>query len=193
MRLFSSLLERVMQWAKHRHACYYLAGLSFVEASVFPIPPDVILISMTLATPHKAWRYALLTVLFSVVGGMFGYLLGEYFFSYIHPYILQFGYAAAYGKVQHWFDTWGFWIIIFAGFIPIPYKLFTIGAGATHMIFWPFVMASVFSRSVRFFVVTAAVYYGGMRFYTWVHRYSEYVGFTILGLIGLFCLVKVLS
>lgn len=191
MGLFSGLLDRLLHWSKHRHAPYYLACMSFFESSVFPIPPDVMLVSMTLAEPQKAWRYAFITAMCSAAGGIFGYCLGSYFFHYVEPWIVEFGYTAAYQQVQQWFGTWGFWIIIFAGFIPIPYKIFSIGAGAAHMIFWPFILASLVSRSVRFFLVTAIIYYGGSRLYRGLYRYIEYFGWLILSLIGIFCVVRV--
>lgn len=176
MRLFSRLMDKVLRWSRHRHAPYYLAGLSFAESSVFPIPPDVMLIPMSLATPHKAWRFALLTSIASVIGGMFGYLIGAYFFHFIEPYLIQFGYMSSYQEVCVWFRTWGFWVVFLAGFSPIPYKLFTIGAGAMQMLFLPFVVASLISRSLRFYLVSAAMYYGGERLQGWLYRYIDRVG-----------------
>ena len=151
MTIFSKLYQKILQWAKHRHAPYYLAGVSFAESSFFPLPPDILLISMGLAKPHRVWHYAALTTLMSVLGGIFGYFIGVFFLHFIFPSIVYFGYLPAYQMVQTWFQHWGFWAIVIAGFAPIPYKVFTVGAGAIRMVFLPFVLASFLGRGLRFF------------------------------------------
>ncbi|MEJ2395819.1 MAG: DedA family protein, partial [Candidatus Thiodiazotropha sp.] len=142
MRLFSSLYSRTMQWSRHPHAPRYLAGLSFAESSFFPIPPDVMLAPMSLASPKRAWYFAALTTLASVLGGMLGYVIGHFAFDLIQPYLHEWGYWQAYQRTQLWFDEWGFWAIFLAGFSPIPYKVFTITAGVISMALLPFLLAS---------------------------------------------------
>lgn len=180
MRIFSYLYRKVLNWSKHPHAPIYLAGVSFAESSFFPVPPDIMLISMTLANPHKVWRYALITVLSSLVGGMLGYLIGAFFIHLIYPWIVYLGYGLAYASVQQWFSGWGLWLILMAGFSPIPYKIFTIGAGAMHVAFLPFVLASLVGRTIRFFSVAAALRWTGPRIHFLMERHIDKIGWVAL-------------
>ena len=181
MRLFSGLYKRVLRWAEHPHASYYLAGVSFAESSVFFVPPDIMLTSMALARPHKAWSYAFLTTVTSVLGGMFGYFIGAYFLHLVQPYIVHFGLNDQFLEVHRWFAEWGFWAVLGGGFIPfIPYKLFTISAGALSMAFFPFVLASIVARGTRFYLEALALYYWGDRIREDLHRYIDYLGWAML-------------
>src|SRR3990167_8629612 len=123
MKIFSYLYHQMLLWSGHQHAKYYLSAVAFAESSFFPIPPDIMLISMGLAKPKNAWHYALITTIFSVLGGCFGYLIGFLGMALIEPYLLASSYAASYFQIQTWFNQWGVWIIFIAGFSPIPYKL----------------------------------------------------------------------
>jgi membrane protein YqaA with SNARE-associated domain len=176
MRLFSPLYDMVMRWAAHEHAPRYLAGLSFAESSFFPIPPDVMLAPMTLAAPARAWRFALLTTVASVLGGILGYLIGMFGFELIEPLLHDAGYFPKYLQAKSWFDEWGFWAIFLAGFSPIPYKLFTITAGVISMMFLPFVIASLIGRGARFFMVAAIMAWGGERMDGMLRRYIDGIG-----------------
>ena len=178
--LFSSLYMRVMRWAQHRHAPRYLAALSFAESSFFPIPPDVMLAPMALARPERAWQFALLTTLMSVLGGLFGYIIGYFLFEQIEPLLHQWGYWERYQTVEGWFDTWGFWAIFLAGFSPIPYKLFTIGAGTLAMALLPFVLASLIGRGIRFWLVAALMRWGGARMETTLRLYIDRIGWAVV-------------
>jgi membrane protein YqaA with SNARE-associated domain len=175
-----------MSWAKHPHAAYYLAGISFVESSVFPIPPDCMLIPMSLTHPEKAWRYALITMIASVCGGMLGYALGFYFFETIGLPIVQFfGYEQTYVTVVNWFQKYGFWAVLLAGFTPIPYKLFTIGAGVSQMAFLPFVLASIIGRGARFFLVAGIVSKVGKKYEPLLLKYMDRLGWLMVSLFGI--------
>ncbi|MBU0500472.1 MAG: DedA family protein [Gammaproteobacteria bacterium] len=176
MNLFSSLYDRVMAWAGHRHAPRYLAGLSFAESSFFPIPPDVMLAPMCLARPAKAWGYAALTTVASVLGGILGYLIGLLSFDLIEPWLHRFGYFDEYLTARQWFDNWGFWAVLLAGFSPIPYKVFTISAGVIAMSFPPFVIASILGRGGRFFLVAGFMAWGGERMDGLLRRYIDWLG-----------------
>ncbi|MEN8178846.1 MAG: VTT domain-containing protein [Pseudomonadota bacterium] len=180
MRLFSALYERAMQWSRHPHAPRYLAGLSFAESSFFPIPPDVMLAPMSLAAPKKAWYFAGLTTLASVLGGLLGYLIGIYAFDLIQPWLQDLGYWDAYLHAKSWFDEWGFWAIFLAGFSPIPYKIFTITAGVIAMALLPFVIASAVGRGARFFLVAALMAWGGERMESALHRYIDRLGLIMI-------------
>lgn len=180
MRIFTYLYNKMMDWARHQHAPYYLYILSFAESSFFPIPPDVMLAPMALAKPERAWRYATYTTIASVLGGVFGYLIGALAFTLIHPYIIKFGYEANYEHIQQWFNVWGFWLMFFAGFAPIPYKLFTIAAGAMHIALLPFILGSAVGRGGRFFLVTWVMLWGGERMEKMVARYIERIGWIVV-------------
>lgn len=191
MNFFSSLYNKVITWSSHRHAPYYLAGISFIESSFFPIPPDIMLISMGLARPPRAWQYAFIATLFSVIGGVFGYMIGLYAMDLIEPYILASSYAAHFQQVQQWFDSYGVWVVIMAGFTPLPYKLFTVSAGALHMALLPFVLASIIGRSMRFFLVSGVLYFAGSKIEAGLRRFIDRIAYIIMAIIVIgFCLMK---
>ncbi len=180
MRIFFALYGRVMHWAAHRHAEWYLAGLSFTESSFFPIPPDVMLAPMVLARPERAWRLAALTTVASVLGGLFGYLIGHYAFTFIEPWIQRVGYTEAYQHAQEWFRAWGFWAIFIAAFTPIPYKMFTIAAGVIAMPLLPFVIASLIGRGARFFLVAGIMQWGGARMERVLRQHIDRIGWVMV-------------
>lgn len=178
--MFLRLYERVMRWSAHRHAPRYLAGLSFAESSFFPIPPDVMLAPMALAQPRRAWYLAALTTIASVLGGVFGYLIGRFAFELLEPLLHQFGYWEGFVRAQDWFERWGFWAVFLAGFTPIPYKVFTIAAGVVAMPFLPFVLASFIGRGARFFLVAGVMVWGGERMESLLRTYIDRIGWLLV-------------
>jgi membrane protein YqaA with SNARE-associated domain len=157
------MLRRVYDWAMrtaaHKHAEWALAGVSFVESSVFPIPPDVILMPMVLANRSKAWRYAAIATISSVIGGFLGYAIGYFLFEAVGRPILDFYHVMdKYDSLKHSFDEWGAWIIIAKGWTPIPYKFLTITSGALQFDLLAFTIASVVSRGMRFFLVAGLLW-----------------------------------
>jgi len=191
MKLFGPLYDRVLGWSAHPRASWYLGGLSFAESSFFPIPPDVMLAPMTLAKPKRWWRLALLTTIMSVAGGMLGYLIGWLAIDWIEPHIRQWGYGEGFDTAQNWFAVWGFAAVLVAGFSPIPYKVFTIAAGALSMNPLLFILASLFGRGGRFFLVAGLVGLAGPRLEPMLRRYMEWLGWlTVLGLVILIWLIK---
>ena len=128
-----------MKWSEHRHAPRYLAGMSFAESSFFPVPVDVMLAPMALARPEKAWHFAFIATTFSVLGGTVGYFAGYFAMDLLEPWIKTLGYWPRYQQIIAGFNEWGIWIIFIAGVSPIPYKLFTITAGALSMALLPFI------------------------------------------------------
>lgn len=161
-----AVLRRLYDWtmnlAASRHAEKALAGVAFVESSFFPIPPDVLLIPMVLAERQKAWRYALIATVSSVIGGVFGYLIGAFLFEQIAMPILDFyGYMAEFERFAAWYNDWGAWIVFGAGVTPFPYKVITIASGVTGLNFAVFMVASVISRGLRFLIVAALLYWVG--------------------------------
>ena len=193
MQFFSKLYNKTMEWSRHRHAPYYLFGLSFAESSFFPIPPDVMLAPMALANRKKAWWYAGITTVASVLGGIAGYILGYFSFELVQPFIIKFGYCHAYSKVQEWFAVWGFAAIFIAGFTPIPYKIFTIASGAIGIAFLPFVFASLIGRGLRFFLVAGLMYWGGKFMEEKLKRYIDRLGWaTVILAVLAYLIIKVL-
>lgn len=182
MRIFSKLYDKMLLWSAHPHAPWYLGILSFAESSFFPIPPDVMLAPMTLARPAAAWRLASLTTVTSVLGGILGYFIGLLAFETVHPFIVEWGYENAYLQAVAWFTEWGFWAIFIAGFSPIPYKVFTISAGALQMAFAPFVIASCIGRGARFFLVAGLIRWGGARMESHLRRYVDVIGWGLVAL-----------
>jgi membrane protein YqaA with SNARE-associated domain len=180
MKLFAPLYEKILRLSSHPKAPRYLAGLSFAESSFFPIMPDLMLIPMVLAKP-LTWKYlALLTTISSVLGGIFGYALGYWLFDGLQPHIVSWGYQDTFAIAQQWFNEWGIWIVFAAGFSPIPYKVFTITAGALSMAFLPFVIASFIGRGARFFLVAAIIAIFGEKIEPVVLKYIEWLGWAIV-------------
>jgi membrane protein YqaA with SNARE-associated domain len=185
LKIFSPLYERAMSWARHRRAPWYLGGLSFAESSFFPIPPDVMLAPMSLANPSRAWLFALITTVASVAGGVLGYLIGAFAFDVVAPLIQDGRYWDGYLEARAWFDRWGFWAIFLAGFSPIPYKVFTIAAGAASMALLPFVIASLIGRGLRFFLVAGLMALGGPRMEAALRRYVDWLGWATVVLVAI--------
>ncbi len=180
MKFFSRMYDRVLDWSRHRHAPRYLSALSFAESSFFPIPPDVMLAPMALAKPERAWYFAMLTTVASVLGGILGYSIGVFAFEAVEPLIRQTGYWDAYRSAGVWFENWGFWAIFLAGFSPIPYKIFTISAGVIGMSFPPFVLASIVGRGARFYLVAGLMRWGGVSMERTLRQYIDRLGWILI-------------
>jgi membrane protein YqaA with SNARE-associated domain len=186
MKIFTTLYDRTMLWAVHPHAPRYLAALSFAESSFFPVPPDVMLAPMTAAEPSKGLRFALITTIASVIGGLFGYLIGLLAFDMIAPWLQTTSYWTDYITAQSWFNQWGVWVVFVAGFSPIPYKLFTITAGALSLAIVPFLVASIIGRGARFFLVAIILVWLGPRIQPLLRKYMEWIGWAmVILLLGL--------
>lgn len=156
------MYDKTLELASHRHAVWALSGVSFLESSVFPIPPDVMLIPMVLAERLKAWAYAFVCTVSSVIGGIAGYAIGFFLFELVGKPILDFyGYAEAFATFAGRYNEYGAWIVFIAGVTPIPYKVVTIASGATQLNFLVFVVASIAARGLRFFVVSGLLYWFG--------------------------------
>ena len=185
MGLFAPLYRRVMAWAAHPRAPWLLGGMSFAESTFFPVPPDVMLIPMVLARRDRGWRLALLCTAASVVGGVFGWLIGHFAFGLIEPVMKDTHYFADYLRLRAYFSEYGFWVILLAGFSPIPYKVFTITAGVMAMPLLPFLAGSALGRGGRFFLVTALIVLGGEAMEQRIRRHIEWVGWAAVALVVL--------
>jgi membrane protein YqaA with SNARE-associated domain len=165
------LYDRMIEIAAGPDAIWALLAIAFAESSFFPIPPDVLLIPMMLARPQAAWRLAAYCTLASVAGGMLGYAIGYYGFDLIGRPILEFYHAmGSYDALKAGFDRWGVWIIIIKGMTPIPYKLVTIASGVAHFDLAAFVGASIISRSLRFFLLAALLWWFGAAVRDFIER-----------------------
>jgi lipoprotein NlpD len=189
LRPFSYLYDKMLLWSSNKHASFYLAGVSFAESSFFPIPPDIMLITMGLAKPRGSWRFAWIATLFSVLGGMLGFVIGRYGISLIEPYILASSYAASYQKVHQWFEQSGVLTVILASFTPFPYKLFTITAGALQVSFFSFVLGSLLGRGLRFYLVSGLLYWKGAQLEKQLRKIADYLGWGLLLTVMVFYLV----
>ncbi len=171
MRWLGNLYNKVLQWSKHPHAPRYLAFVSFVDSSVFPISPVFMLIPMSFALPERAFWFASLTTISSILGGIVGYALGwAAFESLMLPFLNGMGYMDLYQSALQWFQQWGFWAILLACFSPIPYKIFTIGAGVLQLPLGWFLLASSLGRFLRFFLIAGIIRWGGPRMEALVRR-----------------------
>ena len=170
------MLRRLYDWtmglAAHRHATAWIAAIAFLESSVFPIPPDILLIPMVLAAPTRAFRLVAIVTAASVLGGIAGYAIGVFLFETIGRAILDFyGYFDKFAKFQDWYTAWGGWIVFAGGFSPIPYKVFTIASGVADMNILTFTVASIVGRGARFFLVAFLLWKFGETINAFIERY----------------------
>ena len=183
------MIRRLYDWtmdlAARRNAVWVLAAVAFIESSVFPIPPDVLLIAMVLAARNSAWRYAAVCTIASVLGGMLGYAIGAGLYEGVGRPILDFyGYGAKFSDFTVRYNEYVGWIVFIAGVTPFPYKVITIASGVTNLDLGTFTVASVLARGLRFFVVAALLYWIGQPIREFVEKR--------LGLIfTLFCVLLV--
>ncbi len=190
------MLQRLYDWtldlATHRHALLALALVSFVESSVFPIPPDILIIPMVLATREKAWRIALVCSIASVLGGLAGYGIGHFAYESVGRPLLDFyGYAGKFSTFQNQYNEWGAWIVAGAGITPFPYKVITIASGVTGLDLTTFTVASALSRGLRFFIVAGLLWYFGVPIRAFIEKHlAKLVTLFFILLLGSFVLIK---
>ncbi len=160
------MLRRLYIWtldlAAHKNALWALAAVAFVESSIFPIPPDVLLIPMILAARERAWRYASICTIASVLGGMFGYSIGAFLYEQAGRPILElYDYNNKFLSYTERYKEYGSWIVFTAGLTPFPYKVITIASGVANLDLFTFTTASVLSRGLRFFLIAILLYWFG--------------------------------
>ncbi|MBO7435456.1 DedA family protein [bacterium] len=197
MKFFRRLYDLVMRCAPSPYALAALSVLSFAESSFFPIPPDPLLIAMSLARPKRALWYAAWCSVASVLGGVLGYVIGaflwsatkDFFFAYVPGFTPE-----GFQHVEALYGKYGFWCVFTAGFTPIPYKIFTIASGVFSMAFAPFIIASAVSRSARFFLVAGLIRIFGEKIKNFIDKYFNIltIAFLVL-LIGFFALFGLLK
>ncbi|KKM82431.1 hypothetical protein LCGC14_1319650 [marine sediment metagenome] len=170
--LIRRLYDWTIHWAQTPHSTWALFILAFCESSFFPIPPDVLLIALAVALPIKAFKYALICSVGSVLGGCFGYLIGYEFFEYVgRPIIGFYNITDVFNTVSAKYQSNAFTAIAIAGFTPIPYKVFTIAAGVCKVNLFTLILASALSRSARFFLIAGLFYLFGPKIKMFIEKY----------------------
>jgi membrane protein YqaA with SNARE-associated domain len=185
--MFKSLYKKCLDLAAHKSSKYYLAIVSFVESSFFPIPPDVMVIPMVISKKNDFIKIFLITTIFSVLGGMLGYLIGAFFFEFGAHIMSFYGYEDKLSKIkENLVNSDGFYawlgVLFLAGFTPLPYKVFTIASGLIGFNFLIFVFISLISRGLRFFIVSYLSYKFGDLFNEYMDKHGS-KWFTIIGIL----------
>lgn len=169
--MIKRLYDWTMSWADHPRALWVLAFVSFIESSVFPIPPDVLMIPMILAAPRRAWLIAGVALIFSVLGGLLGYLIGTIAFETIgQPILAALGKTDAMQAFNTRFNDFGFWAVLTAGITPFPFKVITIMSGVSGLSLSTFIVTSIVARGLRFFLVAALLWKFGIPVRAFIER-----------------------
>lgn len=183
MKIFEPLYDKVLEWSQHRLAERYLAFISFIESSFFPIPTALMLAPMVLAKPDRAWWLAALATITSVAGGLLGYAIGYFLFDQVGAQIISLtGKQELFEVVKQRFIDDGVWIVLLAGVTPLPYKLCTITSGLLGMAIFPFIIASFFGRSAQFFIVASVLKWGGPPIEKHLRRWMEIIGWALIAM-----------
>jgi membrane protein YqaA with SNARE-associated domain len=157
--MIRGLYDWVLSLAGHRHALWALGLIAFAESSVFPIPPDILMIPMIVARPSRAFLIAAVALAASVAGGVFGYVIGAFLFDAVGRPVLDFyGAAAEFDVFARRYNDWGAWAVLIGGVTPFPYKIITILSGSTGLNFWVFLISSVIARGLRFFILAGLLW-----------------------------------
>jgi membrane protein YqaA with SNARE-associated domain len=191
-RMIRRIYDEVINLSGSKYALYWLAAFSFIESSFFPIPPDIMLIPMILATPKQAWKIAGVCTVSSVVGAYLGYIIGYYFFELIAEPILNFyHFMDKFNEFKNLYTEYGAWIVFGAGITPFPYKIITIASGVVHLNLAVFTIASILARGLRFFVIAWLLKVYGEKMRVFIEKNLGWLSvlFLIL-LIGGFALIK---
>ena len=191
-RYFRPIYDAVLNLSGKQNALFWLFVVSFVESSFFPIPPDIMLIPMILATPQKAWKLAGICTLASVIGAYLGYIIGIYFFQLIAEPLLNFyGYLQKFNEFKALYEEYGAWIVFGAGITPFPYKIITIASGVVHLNLAVFTVASIVARGLRFFLIAWLLKTYGEKMKIFIEKNLGWLSVLFLVLlIGGFLLIK---
>ena len=185
--MFNSLYKKCLNLAAHKSSKYYLAAVSFIESSFFPIPPDVMIIPMVISRKNDFIKIFFITTVFSVLGGMLGYFIGSFFFDFGSQIMSFYGYENKLSNIKNnLISSNGFYawlsILFLAGFTPLPYKVFTIASGLIGFNFFIFIFISLISRGLRFYIVAYLSYKFGDLFTKFMHDHGT-KWFTIIGIL----------
>lgn len=183
MKIFQPLYERAILWARHPRAPLLLTLLSFIEAIFFPVPPELMLAPMCVAQPRRGFVYAGLSLLGSMVGMFVGYAIGYYAIDLAMPFIDKMGYGSEFESIKQQAADNGFWLLLIAGFTPVPFKIFTLASGAVGMPLLPFFFGGAIGRGKRVFLVAGAIRLGGEKAEAALRKYIEPIGWFALALL----------
>ena len=193
--MLRSIYDWTLSKAEHRLALWFLAGVAFLESSVFPIPPLVLLVPMVLARPDRAWLFAFVCTAASVLGGVFGYFIGAVLYEEIgRPVLELYGKADKFAEFTAWFNEVGTEAVLIGAITPFPYKVITIASGVTGLSLMTLVLASILGRGLQYFGVTFVVWYFGDRAKALIEKHMTMVAIvTAILLIGGSALVRVVG
>tara|TARA_B100000575_G_C22934897_1_gene541557 strand:+ start:157 stop:741 length:585 start_codon:yes stop_codon:yes gene_type:complete len=194
MKIFRNLYEWTLAKSLNKNAPYFLSIVSFSESSFFPLPPDIVLIPMVIAKKTKAFFYALICTLSSVIGGILGYCIGLLLFNSIGILLINFyNLDDAINDFKNYYNIYGAWIVIIAGFTPLPFKVITIASGLFQLNLVVFIICSLLSRGARFYLVAALLYFYGEKIKNFIDKYFNFLTILILFLLfGSYLFIKVL-
>ena len=192
-KLVRRIYDTVINLSAERNAAFWLFVVSFVESSFFPIPPDIMLIPMILATPKKAWKLAGICTLASVLGAYLGYVIGFYFFQLIAEPILNFyGYMDKFLSFKNLYNQYGAWFVFGAGITPFPYKIITILSGVVHLNLAVFTISSIIARGLRFYLIAWLLFAYGEKMKKFIEKNLGWLSCLFLALlIGGFLIIKI--
>jgi membrane protein YqaA with SNARE-associated domain len=187
MKIFQPMYDRALVWASHKRAPWLLALLSFCEAIFFPVPPEFMLLPMCIAKPKSGFWYAAISLSGSVLGMFIGYAIGYYAMDAVLPLLDKLGYGEQFAQVRETVangsHAQAFWLLVLAGFTPVPFKIFTIASGAVGMPLIPFFFGAVIGRGKRVFLVALAIRLGGEKAEATLRKYIEPIGWIALVLL----------
>jgi len=187
MRPFHSIYNKILDYSSSRFAILWLSAISFLESIILPVPlQDLLLASMSLRNRSKAFYFAAICTIASVLGAVLGYYIGVQAENHILPILINLDYESKFETAQMYFQTYGIYIILIAGFSPIPYKVFTIAAGMMSMSLLPFVFFSLIARGARYFLISFLVRKFGKMADAWLNKYIDWLGYLLIIAIALF-------
>ena len=187
MRPFHLIYNKILDYSSSRFAILWLSAISFLESIILPVPlQDLLLASMSLRNRSKAFYFAAICTIASVLGAVLGYYIGIQAENHILPILINLNYESKFETAQMYFQTYGIYIILIAGFSPIPYKVFTIAAGMMSMSLLPFVFFSLIARGARYFLISFLVRKFGKMADAWLNKYIDWLGYLLIIAIALF-------
>jgi membrane protein YqaA with SNARE-associated domain len=179
--MIRKMYDWVLRQAEKPYAEWILFGIAMAEASVFPLPPDVLLLPMAIERREKAWRLAAVCLAGSVLGGLVGYGIGVFAMATLGQWVIDtYHLQSAFQAFHDGFNKWGVWIILAKGLTPIPFKLVTIASGVARLNLVSFVLAAAATRALRFFLIAALVRKYGEPIKTFIEKYLTWVALGVL-------------
>ncbi len=190
--ILDKLYNRVIELARHKYASAWLAFISFIESTIFPIPPDVMFVPMCISNRKKIWFYATICTVFSVIGGAVGYFLGAIFYDTIGFAILNmYSMHGKFTEFQQYYKEFGVLIVLAAGITPFPYKVITIASGVIGLNFFLFMISSLIARAFRFFLEAILLWYFGEKIRIFIEKHLGILtAIFVFLIIGGFILIK---